>query len=205
MSKLAAIDIGTNSMKLLVASVEEDGALEVISRERSMVRLGSETLASGRLPEEAMEAGASTVEQFLRSIRGAGAELTRAVATCAVRESVNAQEFVDNVRRRTGVTVDVISGDEEARLINLAVRSEFPSRLDPLLLVDIGGGSTEFVVSDGSRVLLSESLPLGVVRLADRFAKSDPPSEKDLRAMKKEIRAVAKRSIEAVRRVGFKT
>lgn len=204
-SKLAAIDIGTNSMKLLVASVEEDGSLEVISRERSMVRLGSETLASGRLTEEAIEAGASTVEQFLRSIRGAGAELTRAVATCAVRESVNAQEFVEGVRKRTGITVDVISGDEEARLINLAVRSEFPSRLDPLLLVDIGGGSTEFVISNGSRVLLAESLPLGVVRLADRFAKGDPPTEKDRRAMKKEIRAVARRSVDAVRKVGFKT
>jgi exopolyphosphatase/guanosine-5'-triphosphate,3'-diphosphate pyrophosphatase len=204
-SKLAAIDIGTNSIKLLIASVEDDGALEVLSREKSMVRLGSETLASGKLPDEAIEAGATTVEQFLRSIRASGAELVRAVATCAVREASNAARFLEAVRRRTGVEVEVISGDEEARLINLAVRSEFPSRLDPLFLVDIGGGSTEFVVSDGSRVLFSESLPLGVVRLADRFSKNDPPTEKDRRAMKKEIRAVAKRAIEGVRKTGFKT
>jgi len=204
-SKLAAIDIGTNSIKLLVANVEEDGALEVLSREKALVRLGSETLATGRLPDEAIEAGASTVEQFLRSIRGSGAELARAVATCAVREASNAQEFVDEVRRRTGVEIDVISGDEEARLINLAVRSEFPSRLDPLFLVDIGGGSTEFVLSDGSRVLFSESLPLGVVRLADRFARNDPPSEKDRKAMKKEIRSVARRAVDAVRKAGFRT
>ena len=205
MTKLAAIDIGTNSIKLLVASVEEDGALEVVSREKSLVRLGSETLASGRLSEEAIEAGASTVEQFLRSIRGSGAELARAVATCAVREASNAQEFVDRVRARTGVTVGVVSGDDEARLINLGVRSEFPFRLDPLFLVDIGGGSTEFVVSDGPRVLLAESLPLGVVRMADRFARNDPPSDRDRRKMKGEIKSVAKRAIDSVRKAGFKT
>ncbi|MFN2633047.1 MAG: hypothetical protein ABR610_06485 [Thermoanaerobaculia bacterium] len=205
MTSLAAIDIGTNSIKLLIASVEEDGALEVLSREKSMVRLGNETLTTGRLPEEPMEAGASAVEQFLRSVRGAGAELVRAVATCAVREAANAEQFVETVRKRTGVQVDVISGDEEARLINLAVRSEFPSRLDPLFLVDIGGGSTELVVSDGSRVLLSESLPLGVVRLADRYSRNDPPSEKDRKRMKREIKAVARRAVDAVRKVGFET
>lgn len=205
MNKLAAIDIGTNSIKLLIASVEEDGALEVLSREKSLVRLGSETLATGRLSDEAIEAGVSTVEQFLRSVRGSGADLARAVATCAVREASNASDFVSEVRRRTGVSVDVISGDEEARLINLAVRSEFPSRLDPLFLVDIGGGSTEFVVSDGARVLFSESLPLGVVRLADRFARNDPPTDKDRRAMKKEMRAIAKKAVEGVRKTGFKT
>ncbi|MDQ2977672.1 MAG: Ppx/GppA family phosphatase [Acidobacteriota bacterium] len=205
MNRLAAIDIGTNSIKLLVAAVEKDGTLEVLSREKSLVRLGSETLSTGRLSADAIEAAASTVEQFLRSLRGSGAELARAAATCAVREAANAQEFVEAVRRRTGVTVDVISGDEEARLIHLAARSEFPSRLDPLFLVDIGGGSTELVVSDGQQVRLSESLPLGVVRLADRFARGDPPSDKDRKAMKKEIRAVAKRSVDAVRKTGFKT
>lgn len=203
--KLAAIDIGTNSIKLLVAAVEDDATLEVLSREKAMVRLGSETLLSGRLSPEAIEAGASTVEQFLTVARASGADLVRAVATCAVRESANYLEFIEAVRKRTGVTVDVISGEEEARLINLAVRSEFPASLDPLFLIDIGGGSTEFVISDGNRVLLTESLPLGVVRLASRFARSDPPSARDLKEMKKAIRAVARRAAEAVRRTGFKT
>ena len=205
MKKLAAIDIGTNSMKLLVAAVEDDGSLEILSREKAMVRLGSETLVSGRLSPEAIEAGTSTVEHFLTIARGSGAEVVRAVATCAVREAANSQEFIEAVKRRTGLTVDAISGEEEARLINLAVRSEFPPRLDPLFLVDIGGGSTEFVISDGNRVLLTESLPLGVVRLADRFGRSDPPAVKDLRKMKKAIRAAARRAAEAVRRTGFAT
>ncbi|MGH9364082.1 MAG: hypothetical protein ACRD1B_02295, partial [Thermoanaerobaculia bacterium] len=205
MKKLAAIDIGTNSMKLLVAAVEEDGSLEVLSRERALVRLGSETLVSGRLSPEAIEAGASAVEHFLAIARGSGAEVVRAVATCAVREAGNSRDFVEAVRKRTGLTVDVISGEEEARLINLAVRSEFPASLDPLFLVDIGGGSTEFVVSGGNRVRLTESLPLGVVRLAGRFARNDPPTSRDRRDMKKAIRAAGKRPARAVRRAGFKT
>lgn len=205
MKQLAAIDIGTNSIKLLIASVEEDGSLEALSREKSLVRLGSETLATGRLSEEAIDAGVAAVEQFLQSIRSAGAELARAVATCAVREAANSAEFIEAVRRRTGVTVDVVSGEEEARLINLGVRSEFPARFDPLFLIDIGGGSTEFVISEGSRVRLTESLALGVVRLADRYSRSDPPSDRDRKAMKKAIRAAAKRAVEAVRKTGFKT
>ncbi|MGE5276306.1 MAG: HD domain-containing protein [Acidobacteriota bacterium] len=205
MKQLAAIDIGTNSIKLLIASVEDDGSLQVLSREKAMVRLGSETLATGRLPEEAIEAGVAAVEQFLRSVRAAGAELVRAVATCAVREAANSGEFLEAVRRRTGVTVDVVSGEEEARLINLGVRSEFPARFDPLFLIDIGGGSTEFVISEGSRVRLTESLPLGVVRLADRYARGDPPDDRDRKAMKKAIRAAAKKAVEQVRKTGFKT
>jgi exopolyphosphatase/guanosine-5'-triphosphate,3'-diphosphate pyrophosphatase len=203
--QLAAIDIGTNTIKLLVAAVEEDGSLQILSREKSLVRLGSETLATGRLSDEAIEAGVEAVEQFLRSIRSAGAELVRAVATCAVREASNSHDFLEAVRRRTGVTVDVVSGEEEARLINLGVRSEFPARFDPLFLIDVGGGSTEFVISDGSRVRLTESLPLGVVRLSDRFSRDDPPSDRDRRAMKKAIRAAARKAVAKVRKTGYKT
>jgi len=205
MQPLAAIDIGTNSIKLLIAAPDEDGSLQILSREKSPVRLGSETLATGMLSDEAIEAGVEAVEQFLRSIRSAGADLIRAVATCAVREAGNSAAFIEAVRRRTGITVDVVSGEEEARLINLGVRSEFPARFDPLLLIDIGGGSTEIVVSEGSRVLLTESLPLGVVRLADQHARSDPPSERDRKAIKKAIRTAAKKAADAVRKTGFKT
>jgi len=205
MRTLAAIDVGTNSIKLLVANLEEDGTLEVLLREKAMVRLGSETLRTGRLSPEAIEAGASTVEHFAKLAEGSGAKVVRAVATCAVREAANSDDFVAAVQKRTGVRVEVISGEEEARLINLALRSEFPARQDPLFLIDIGGGSTELVISDGSRVLLTESLPLGVVRLADQYGRNDPPSEKDVRAMKKAIRAVAKKAVEAVRKKGFKT
>jgi|SRR5215471_5358175 len=204
MTKLAAIDIGTNSIKLLVGSVDEEGVLEVLAREKAPVRLGAATLTTGRLSPEAIEAGVAAVTQFQRSIEAQGAELARAVATCAVREASNSEDFLEAVRRRTGIDVDVISGEEEARLIHLAARSEFSSRLDPIFVVDIGGGSTEFIVSDGSRVLLTESLPLGPVRLAG-LVKNDPPDERDRKAVKKAVRSVARKAAEAVRKVGFKS
>jgi exopolyphosphatase/guanosine-5'-triphosphate,3'-diphosphate pyrophosphatase len=202
--KLAAIDVGTNTIKVLVASVEEDGALEVLAREKEMVRLGTETLFTGRLSEEAIEAGVSAIEKLVKEARSAGAEEIRAVATCALREASNAREFQAAVLRRTGVSVDVISGEEEARLIHLAARSEFPLQLDPLLVLDIGGGSSELIVSRGERVLLSESIPMGVVRLAAGRSRTDPPNKDDIRRMKKAIRAVAHRAVEAVRRTGFR-
>jgi exopolyphosphatase/guanosine-5'-triphosphate,3'-diphosphate pyrophosphatase len=205
MRTLAAIDIGTNSIKLLVANVEDDGALEVLSREKAMVRLGSETLRTGSSPPRRSRRGASTVEQLVKLAESSGASVVRAVATCAVRESSNAEAFVEAVAKRTGVRVEVVSGEEEARLINLGLRSEFPASQDPIFVVDIGGGSTELVISDGARVLFTESLPVGVVRLADRFARGDPPSDRDRKAMKKEIRSVARRAVEAVRKKGFKT
>jgi exopolyphosphatase / guanosine-5'-triphosphate,3'-diphosphate pyrophosphatase len=204
MKTLAAIDIGTNSIKLLVASVDEEGVLEVVSREKAPVRLGTGALSTGRLPPEAIQAGVSAVAQFQRSIEAQDTELARAVATCAMREAANSGEFLDAVRRKTGIEVDVISGEEEARLIHLAARSEFSSRLDPIFVVDIGGGSTEFIVSDGARVLLTESLPLGPVRLAG-LVKDDPPGDRDREAVKKAIRSVARRAVEAVRKTGFKT
>jgi exopolyphosphatase/guanosine-5'-triphosphate,3'-diphosphate pyrophosphatase len=204
MKKLAAIDIGTNSIKLLVGSVDEEGVLEVVSREKSPVRLGTGALGAGRLTAEEIEAGASAITQFQRAIEAQDTQLVRAVATCAAREASNSADFLEAVRRRTGIEVDVISGEEEARLIHLAARSEFSSRLDPIFVLDIGGGSTEFIVSDGSRVLLTESLPLGPVRLAG-LVKDDPPGDRDRRALKKAIRSVARRAADAVRKVGFKT
>src|SRR5262249_6678994 len=204
MKKLAAIDIGTNSIKLLVGSVDEEGVLEVVSREKAPVRLGTGALGAGRLSPEEIEAGVTAIAQFQRAIEAQDTKLVRAVATCAAREASNSGDFLDAVRRRTGVEVDVISGEEEARLIHLAARSEFSSRLDPIFVVDIGGGSTEFIVSDGSRVLLTESLPLGPVR-SKGIVKDDPPGDRDRRALKKAIRSVARRAADAVRKVGFKT
>lgn len=205
MTCLASIDIGSNTVKLLVARVDAAGALEAVSREKELVRLGHETFATGRLSAEAIEAGAAAIERLARIAKGSGAEALRAVATCAVREAANAAEFVAAVRARCGVDVEVISGEEEARLITLAVRSEFPASCDPLFLVDIGGGSTELVVSDGNRVLLAESLELGVVRLAERFLREDPVSKSEWSDLKRAIRRRAAPVARKVARTGFKT
>jgi exopolyphosphatase/guanosine-5'-triphosphate,3'-diphosphate pyrophosphatase len=205
MRTLASIDVGSNTVKLLVARITEDGVLEVLAREKEMVRLGHETFATGRLSAEAVEAGAGAIERLARMARSSGAESIRAVATCAVREADNSGEFLEEVRRRCGVEVEVISGEEEARLITLAVRSEFPASCDPLLLVDIGGGSTELVVSDGSRVLFAESIPVGAVRLSERFVRHDPVGEEDWKDLKKAIRRACGPASRRAGKTGFKT
>jgi exopolyphosphatase/guanosine-5'-triphosphate,3'-diphosphate pyrophosphatase len=205
MSTLASIDIGSNTVKLLVAGVGPEGTLEPVSREKELVRLGHETFATGRLSPEAIEAGAAAVERLTKIAKAAGADTVRAVATCAVREAENSAEFVAAVRSRVGLDVAVISGEEEARLITLAVRSEFPASCDPLFLVDIGGGSTELVVSDGNRVLFAESVELGAVRLAEKYLRHDPASRGDRDDLKRAIRRRVAAAARRVARTGFKT
>jgi exopolyphosphatase/guanosine-5'-triphosphate,3'-diphosphate pyrophosphatase len=205
MATLAAIDIGTNSLKLLVGKIDESGSLEVVSREKESVRLGHETLVTGLLAPEAISAAVTVINRFARIARGQEATEVRAVATCAVREAANASAFCDAVRERCGVEVEVLSGEEEARLINLALRSEFPASCDPLFVVDIGGGSTELVVSKGDDILFTESLELGTVRLSEMFVKSDPIADSEYREMKKLIRDRVKRAAARVRKIGFST
>jgi exopolyphosphatase/guanosine-5'-triphosphate,3'-diphosphate pyrophosphatase len=205
MRTLASIDAGSNTVKLLVAQVGDDGSLEVLAREKEMVRLGQDTFATGKLSDEAIEAGAEAIQRLARAARSMGAETVRAVATCAVREAENADAFLAEVRRRSEVDVEVVSGEEEARLITLAVRSEFPASCDPLLTVDIGGGSTELVISQGARVLFAESIPIGAVRLSERFVRHDPVRDSDWKALKQAIRRACGAISRKAGRVGFKT
>lgn len=205
MRTLASIDVGSNTVKLLVARVGQEGILEEVVREKETVRLGHETFTTGKLSPEAIEAGASALERLARIARASGAEEIRAVATCAVREAGNAAELAAEARRRSGLELEVISGQEEARLIMLAARSEFPSSCDPLFLIDIGGGSTELVVFEGDRVLFAESLDLGAVRLSERFIREDPVSRRDWGELKSAVSRRIRKTARKVRRAGFKT
>ena len=204
---IAAIDVGSNSIKLLVARRDpsDGGHWFDVLREKEMVRLGQETLASGSLSEEAMADGIDCLVRYAALARAAGAGAITAVATCAVREAANGDEFVRRVRRETGLRLAVISGEEEARLITRAVRSELPPSCDPLLVLDIGGGSTEVVVARGDRILLAESLDLGAVRLTDLFVKSDPLSARDERRLRRAVRSRLERLRKPVRRAKVKT
>jgi exopolyphosphatase/guanosine-5'-triphosphate,3'-diphosphate pyrophosphatase len=204
---IAAIDVGSNSIKLLVArrDASDPGHWVEILREKEMVRLGQETLGSGSLSEEAMADGIDCLVRYAALARAAGAGPITAVATCAVREAANGGEFVKRVRKETGIRLGVISGEEEARLITRAVRSELPPSCDPLLVLDIGGGSTEVVVAKGEKILLAESLDLGAVRLTDLFVSSDPLSSKDERRLRRAVRSRVARLRKPVRRAKVKT
>ncbi|MEO8585321.1 MAG: Ppx/GppA phosphatase family protein, partial [Acidobacteriota bacterium] len=204
---IAAIDVGSNSIKLLVArrDAADPGHWVEILREKEMVRLGQETLVSGSLSEEAMADGIDCLARYVALARAAGASAITGVATCAVREATNGDEFVKRVRRETGLRLAVISGEEEARLITRAVRSELPPSCDPLLVLDIGGGSTEVVVAKGDRILLAESLDLGAVRLTDLFVSSEPLAPKEERRLRRAARSRLARLRKPVRKAKIKT
>lgn len=164
---LAAVDIGTNSFHLVVARVRAR-RFEVMASEREMVRLGSGSGDMKLLRPEAIDRGVATLRRFRQVADINGARL-RAVATSAVREAENQAEFLERARREAGVEVEVIPGVEEARLIHLGVLQALPVYDQRLLVVDIGGGSTEFLVGEGAGVLWARSLKLGAIRLTDRF------------------------------------
>ncbi|MEM7272609.1 MAG: Ppx/GppA phosphatase family protein [Actinomycetota bacterium] len=164
----AAIDIGTNSFHLVVARALADGGFEVITTEKEMVRLGQGSGEMKRLTPEAVDRGVAALSRMAGVAASHGATVT-AVATSATREAKNRAEFLDRVRDETGIEIEVISGFEEARLIHLGVLQALPVFDKRLLLVDIGGGSTEFLVGEGETVLAARSLKLGAIRITERF------------------------------------
>ncbi|HVN88936.1 MAG TPA: Ppx/GppA phosphatase family protein [Candidatus Binataceae bacterium] len=174
--RLAAIDVGSNSVHLIIADVSREGHIEVIDRVKEMVRLGRRSFTTGRLTPEAMDMAVRTLSYFKRLAHFRHVDRMRAVATSAVREAKNRIAFIQRIRRETGLAVEVISGDEEARLIFEAARHAFGLEGGPHLLVDIGGGSAELgLVKDGKPLWL-KSAKLGAARLTERFLPDDPPT-----------------------------
>ncbi|MCP5025066.1 MAG: Ppx/GppA family phosphatase [Actinomycetia bacterium] len=164
----AAIDLGTNSFHLVVARAGHSGRFEVLTREKEMVRLGHGADDMKHLDQEAMERGIAALRRQREVAEAYGADIS-AVATSAVREAENRDEFLGRARDEAGVEIEVISGAEEARLIHLGVLQALPVFDRRILVVDIGGGSTELVVGEGREVLGLRSLKLGSIRLTDRF------------------------------------
>ena len=179
--RLAAIDIGTNSFHLIVAQVRPSGKFTVLGREKEVIRLGEGMSDMKRLSQAAMDRGLEALRRFKLIAEQHGAML-RAVATSAVREAANSDVFVDRVRNELDIGIEVISGYEEARLIYLGVLQALPVYNKKTLLVDIGGGSTEFLVGKAGDVIYANSLKLGAVRLTNRFFTGRTIREKDVAA-----------------------
>ncbi len=169
---LAAIDVGTNSLHLVVARVVDDRHFEVISSDKEMVRLGSGSGDMKRLDDAAMDRGVEALRRFRQLADGHGAAI-RAVATSAVREAENHDVFLQRARAEAGVEVEVISGVEEARLIHLGVLQALPVFDRRILVCDIGGGSTEVMVGQHGELVAARSFKIGAVRLTNRFFPGD--------------------------------
>ena len=181
--RLAAIDIGTNSTKMTVADVSDAGLLSVVSEQSDVTRLGEGVDKSRRLADAAMSRTLEAVARFAEAAKAQGAETVLGAGTSALRDAANGSEFIAQIKRRTGVDVEIITGDREAQLAYAAVRSDSSLALPAdaaLLVFDIGGGSTELIFGDANGVGRYKSLDIGAVRLFERFLRSDPPAQPEL-------------------------
>jgi exopolyphosphatase/guanosine-5'-triphosphate,3'-diphosphate pyrophosphatase len=185
---LAAIDIGTNSFHLVIAEVNtETGRFKILGKEKEMVRLGSGSTDMKYLSEAVMSRGIAVLKRF-RTVADAFHADVRAIATSAVREAANKQEFFRRVKMETGIRMEIVSGPEEARLIYLGVLQALPVFPKKILLIDIGGGSTEFLIGEKRSICFSNSLKLGAVRLSERFFYSGTLSKQTIDECRKFIR-----------------
>lgn len=176
----AVIDIGTNSIKLLVADVDSAGVRPVFET-AEQTRLGRAFFQTHELQPAAIEASVHAVDRFAREAASLGASAIRLIATSAVRDAVNAQELTSRITRATGLNVEVISGEQEADWAFAGVSSDPHFAGHPLLVLDVGGGSTEFVAGRDGRHTYRHSHRLGTVRLLEQSQVSDPPAEEQLR------------------------
>jgi exopolyphosphatase/guanosine-5'-triphosphate,3'-diphosphate pyrophosphatase len=187
MSKLAVLDIGTNSIHMVLAEVEPDFSYKILDRFKDVTRLGDGTFKTHRLSDTAMQRGLDVIKTQVTLARNKGYKRIRAVATSAVREAQNGGEFLKAVTKQTGLTVRVVTGQEEARLIYLGVRHSMELSEQPVLIVDIGGGSVELIAGNQDTMLQGQSLKLGAIRLKDLYLHRDPPVEAVLKELQQDI------------------
>lgn len=190
--RAAVVDIGTNSTRLLVADVEPDsGAIAELHRESRVTRLGDRVDEGGRLSEQAIERVFATLTDYRATIDRFGCEANLAVLTSAVRDASNGAEFTERVRSEFGLDARILSGDEEAQLTFLGAMNEHSSSpTETTVVVDIGGGSTEFIVGANHTASFHVSVQAGVLRMSERHIHSDPPSPSELQALAAETRSV---------------
>jgi exopolyphosphatase / guanosine-5'-triphosphate,3'-diphosphate pyrophosphatase len=185
--RVAVIDIGSNSTRLLVADV--DGGVTEIQRRNRVTRLGRGVDLSGQLSDEAIEAACEAVADYVSICREEGAERVAAIATSAVRDASNGEAFVAELRERFAFSARVLDGEEEARLTYRGATLERPPA-EPTLVIDIGGGSTELIIGSGERISFHASLQAGVVRHTERHISEDPPTVAELEALAGDIQAL---------------
>jgi exopolyphosphatase / guanosine-5'-triphosphate,3'-diphosphate pyrophosphatase len=196
MPTFAAVDIGSNSVRLKISRLVAHRLVE-IHEDREVTRLGESVFRSGFLSPEAIALTVKVLRRFHRAAQRAGADSVRVVATSALRDARNSRAFLEWVRSATGWSVEIISGVEEARLIHLGLTSTLRVHSSPVLMIDLGGGSCELTISKRGHIQETVSLPLGAVRLTNDFLHHDPPRKSELRQLRslidREMRRIAER------------
>jgi exopolyphosphatase / guanosine-5'-triphosphate,3'-diphosphate pyrophosphatase len=202
--RLAGIDIGTLTCRLLIADLPPVGPLKELHSERRILRLGEGVDRSKRLKREAMDRVVHCIEEWRDIISRYQVQLCTAVATSAVRDAQNRQEFLDRMKADTGIDVEILTGAQEAERTMLGIRSGLPRAVMNVLALDIGGGSTEFIVAPHGQQPVVRSIDIGVVRLSERLLLHDPPTPKEIGQAREWIRTETGEALaEMPQRAGF--
>jgi exopolyphosphatase/guanosine-5'-triphosphate,3'-diphosphate pyrophosphatase len=190
MTRVAVIDIGTNSTRLLIAVVDSSGAVSPLVRRSTVTRLGDGVDASGSLSEEATSRVLRTLDGYCTEITAYDCAANLAVLTSAVRDASNGAAFTERIREDFSLDARTLSGDEEAQLTFLGAMHDREPSEQPCVVIDIGGGSTEFIVGHNSTATFHVSLAAGVVRMSERHIKSDPPAPSELQSLALDVRTI---------------
>jgi exopolyphosphatase/guanosine-5'-triphosphate,3'-diphosphate pyrophosphatase len=199
MPRYAAIDIGSNSIRMLAAEVVDGSPFKPLASSRQVTRMGEGVFRTGRISPSAIELCSTVLAQMAEEYRSVGVVGVRALGTSALRDAGNRDEFLMRASEALRAPVEVISGQEEARLIHLGVQSRWPHPTQRVLIIDVGGGSAELILSENGRMVQAFSKPLGALRLKEVFLKSDPPDPRELHRLEEYIQ---ERIVDAVRRFG---
>jgi len=203
--RVAVVDIGTNSTRLLIADVDAaTGAIEELVRRSKVTRLGDGVDADGTLSNAAIERVFATLAEYRTAIDEHDCVANLAVLTSAVRDATNGAEFAARVRQDYGLAARVLSGEEEAQLTFLGAMSGRAAPSEPTVVIDIGGGSTEFVVGLGRSAAFHVSVPAGVVRMSERHIHSDPPHPSELQALAHDVDVTLAAGLPADQRAAVK-
>jgi exopolyphosphatase / guanosine-5'-triphosphate,3'-diphosphate pyrophosphatase len=187
MSRYAAIDIGSNSIRMMAAEVDPHKPMQVLAEDRQVVRLGTGVFREGRLTNNSIELGLQVLTRMATEYRKHDVLAVHAVGTAALRDASNRKDFLEPAAEILGTPIEVISGLEEARLIQLGLQARWPHPSSRILIVDIGGGSAELILAEHGHFVEAVSKPLGAVRLTEMFLKSDPPDPREIARMQRYI------------------
>lgn len=188
--RAGAIDIGTNSTRLLIADIDSTGAVSVLLRRSEVTRLGDRVDSAGRLSQQAIERTCAVLGSYRQAMDERACHTNLAVLTSAVRDASNGVEFQEHIRQQFGLDARVLTGEEEAQLTFLGAMSDREISPEPTVVIDIGGGSTEFIVGHDHTAGFHASLQAGVVRMSERHIHSDPPTAEELQALAGDTRAI---------------
>ncbi|WP_430884749.1 Ppx/GppA family phosphatase [Fusibacter sp. JL216-2] len=196
--RVAAIDIGTNSIRLLKAEII-DGQLKSGNKALEMTRIGEGVNETGELSEAGMARSVKALKEFYEEAKTWGAQRVYALATSAVRDAQNRETFIKRVKEACGLDIEVISGDQEAKIGFLGVLAGVGSVEGKILVIDVGGGSTELIVGDSQGITLAKSVNVGAVRMTGKHIKTDPITDSEYLAVKKDIEDITRSVLDEIK------